>query len=582
MAKITLGLSGAIGHDPAAALFVDGELIAAVEEERILRRKHAKGEQPYLAARRCMQIAGVRPAEINRVAIPYAPISLFNKARWHYAYRHWYAPDRSIDSLFNGNRRYSRYRRELTKLLEKLQVRVDEHNIIPVEHQLAHASSCYHMSESDEKTAIFCNDSKGEYSNVFFGYGEAGKITRLKEFYDPDSLCGMYAAMTDYLGFEILDGEFKVMGISPFGDADKYDLSPLASFNGKKLKVNNKLIGTVGLRRYKAKSKGHYFSQKLVDMLGPRRVGNLTDDPYVHYAAAIQKLYEDLSVDLVKHYLGDTIRETGRLAVAGTGSMNIRLNQKLKEIEGVKELVIHPACSDAGTAIGAASYAIKQEGGKVSPLRNMYLGPSFSSEDCVDACLHNREKPNFLILEDPVAKAAELLAEGEPVAWFQGAMEFGCRSLGNRSILANPTEEGIIDKINTLVKFREKWRPYSPSVLDSFADELLEGDVDDPYMCICVKLKPRWQEKYPALAYADGSTRVQVVTASSNPMFHSLLNQFQKLTGHSLLINTSLSRPGEAMICSPDDAIDMFIGTDLKYLILENLLVTKREEPTSW
>ena len=267
MATITLGLAGAIGHDPAAALFIDGDLVAAVEEERLLRRKHAKGESPYYSARQCMQIAGVKPSQIDRIAIPYAPISLLNKARWHYAYRHWYAPDRSIDGLLNGNRRYRRYRKDLDKLLERLQIPVSKAQIVPVEHQLAHASSCYHLNESDQKTAIFCNDSKGEYSNVFLGYGENGNITRLKEFYNPDSLCGMYAAMTDYLGFEILDGEFKVMGISPFGDASKYDLSPLAFFNGKQFKVRNKLIGTVGLRRYKAKSKGHYFSQKLLDML---------------------------------------------------------------------------------------------------------------------------------------------------------------------------------------------------------------------------------------------------------------------------------------------------------------------------
>ncbi|MDD9959145.1 MAG: carbamoyltransferase, partial [Gammaproteobacteria bacterium] len=295
MSIVTLGISGAIGHDPAAALFVDGNLVAAIEEERLIRRKHAKGELPYHAARQCMQIAGLRGSDITHIAIPYAPISLFSKARWHYAYRHWYAPDRSIDSLFNGNRRYRRYLKELRELVERLHISNVETELVPVEHQLAHASSCYHLNESDKKTAIFCVDSKGEYSNVFLGIGHKGKIEKVKEFYNPDSLCGMYAALTDYLGFEILDGEFKVMGIAPFGDPDKYDLSPLAQFDGKNFKVNNKLISTIGLRRYKAKSRGHYFSKRLVEMLGPRRAGNLLEDPYVHYAAAIQKLYEDIA-----------------------------------------------------------------------------------------------------------------------------------------------------------------------------------------------------------------------------------------------------------------------------------------------
>lgn len=582
MAKITLGLSGAIGHDPAAALFVGGELVAAVEEERLLRRKHAKDETAYHSVRQCLQIAGVKPSQIDQVAIPYAPTSLFSKARWHYAYRHWYAPDRSIDSLINGNRRYRRYRKELAALMEKLHISASKTQIIPVQHQLAHASSCYHLNESDEKTAIFCNDSKAEYSNILLATGDKGKISPLKEFYNPDSLCGMYAAMTDYLGFEILDGEFKVMGIAPFGDANKYDLSGLAYFNGKKFKVKNDLIGTVGLRRYKAKSKGHYFSQKLVDMLGPRRVGNLTDDPYIHYAAAIQKLYEEISVGLVIHYLGSTIEQTGRLAVAGTGSMNIRLNSRLAELPMVKELVVHPACSDSGTAIGAASYVIRESGDKIRPVRNMFLGPSYSSADCISACSLHREKPHWQVLDDPHAKAAELLNEGELVAWFQGRSEFGARALGNRSILANPTQEGIADTINSQVKFREKWRPFSPCVLDTAAAEFTTDDYRDEFMCMSVNVSQEWRDKYPAIAYADGSTRAQIVRADNNPSLHRLLEEFQQLSGHSLLINTTLSRPGEALVCSPEDALNMFMGADLTYLIMENLLITKREEPESW
>lgn len=582
MTTITLGLAGATGNDPAAALFIDDELVAAVEEERLLRRKHANGSPPYHSARRCMQIAGVKSSQIDRVAISYAPISLFNKARWHYAYRHWYAPDRSIDCLLNGNRRYHRYRKDLKLLLERLHISSNKAAIYPVEHQLAHASSCYHLNENDEKTAIFCNDSKGEYSNVFLGFGENGKIKSLKEFYNPDSLCGMYAAMTDYLGFEILDGEFKVMGISPFGDAQKYDLSPLASFDGKKFKVKNDLIGTVGLRRYKAKSKGHYFSQKLVDMLGPRRVGNLTDDPYVHYAAAIQKLYEDLAVQLVEAYLGKIINETGRLAVAGTGAMNIRLNRRLAALPDVKEFIVHPACSDSGTAIGAAAYVIRKSGKKIRPVRNMFLGPSFSSEECIDACKSHRDKPQWEVLDDPQSKVAELLNSGELVAWFHGRMEFGSRALGNRSLLANPTQKGIAELINRQVKFREKWRPFTPSILDTAAEGFTIENCMDEYMCTSVNLDQHWHETYPAIAYADGSTRVQVVKEDSNPEFHRVLRLFQELSGHGLVINTTLSRPGEALVCTPEDAISMFLGTDLNFMVLENLLITKREEPETW
>lgn len=583
MTIITLGLSGAIGHDPAAALVIDGTLVAAVEEERLLRRRHAKEELPFLSARRCMQIARVKASDITHVAIPFAPISLFSKARWHYAYRHWYAPDRSLDALLNGNRRYRRHLRELGVLLDRLHIPRTSAQLVPVEHQLAHASSCYHLMDTDEKTAIFCIDSKGEYSSIFLGYGENGKITKVKEFYNPDSLCGMYAGLTDYLGFDVLDGEFKVMGIAPFGDPDKYDLSALAKFDGKNFKVNTHLVSTVGLRRFKAKSRGHYFSPELVELLGPRRVGNLVDDPYVHYAAAMQKMYEDIAASMVETYLGDILRDTGRLAVAGTGSMNIRLNRRLAELPAVKSLIVHPACADSGTAIGAATYASSAEGVKISPLKNVFLGPIYSSKQCISACRLHRERPVYELLDDPFAKAAELLAAGELVAWFRGRMEFGSRALGNRCILANPVQDGVADLINKQVKFREKWRPFSASILESFAAKFLEGDTLDEYMCINTFVKEEWRDKYPAVIYAvEGSTRAQVVKESSNPDFHRLLSSFQQLTGHGLVINTTLNRPGEALVCAPSEAIDVFLGTDLNYMIMQDVLVTKRQERDTW
>ena len=582
MSLITLGLSGAVGHDPSAALFVDGKLVAAIEEERLLRRKHAKDELPYLAARHCIQMAGLKATDVNQVAIPYAPISLFKKARWHYAYRHWYAPDRSLDSLFNGNRRFRRYLRELNGLLEKLHISRSAIKLVTVEHQLAHASSCYYLNEPKQKTGIVCIDSKGEYSNIFIGSGENGSIQKIKQFYDPDSVCGMYAALTDYLGFEILDGEFKVMGIASSGDPEKYDLSSLASFDGKHFKVNNKLISTIGLRRYKTKSGGHYFSKRLVEMLGPRREGNLLEDPYVHYAAAIQKLYEDIVAGLVSYYLKDILEDTGKLAIAGTGAMNIRLNQRLKALPFVKELIVHPACGDPGTAIGAAAHAVRRLGLTLEPVNNMYLGPSYNNDQCIDACLMHREKPQWELLQDPHKKAAQLLGNGQVIAWFRGRMEFGPRALGNRSILANPTQKGIANVINHQIKFREHWRPFSVSVLNTTAEDFLPSDSHDEYMCISLPVSKKWRELYPATVCQNGSTRAQVVNQRSNPDFHRLLQCFKENTGHGLLINATLSRPGEPLACTPEDAVNMFMGTDLNYMILEDLLVTKREELDIW
>ena len=210
MPLVVLGLSGALTHDPSAAIYIDGQLIAAAEEERFTRQKHAKNEMPLHASRYCLREAGLKPKDVDVVAFPFAKTSIFGKARWHYARRYWYAPDRSIDALFNGNRHYRRNVKKVRELLSQLGINWGDIEFDAVEHHLAHASSAYHLSGFDEKVAILGIDGKGEYATTFFGYGEAGRIHKIKEFYDPDSLGQLYASFTEYLGFEMLDGEYKV------------------------------------------------------------------------------------------------------------------------------------------------------------------------------------------------------------------------------------------------------------------------------------------------------------------------------------------------------------------------------------
>ncbi len=579
MSLITLGLSGALGHDAAAALFVDGELVAAVEEERLVRRKHAKGCMPREAAKFCIRSAKIKPRDINTVSVSYAPISIFSRARWHYARRYWYAPERGVDALFNGNRRYRRYMYEVKELLDELKIPWHKVRFVPVQHQLAHASSAYHMSGFAEKTAILTIDMKGEYASMFLGYGENGHIHRIKEFYDPDSLSGMFGAITDYLGFDMLDGDAKVMGMATYGDPNKYDLSALASFDGKHFKVNTKLISTVGLRRYKDKSRGHFFSKKLVDLLGPRRAGELFQDPYVHYAASIQKLYEDAAVALVEHYLGPILKETGKLAFAGTGALNVKLNQRLAALPLVKELFVPPAAGDAGTAIGAAAYTLSEQNVPIVGLSDAFLGPRYTTERCLRACEKHRDKPIFEVLENPTARAAQLLGQGHLVGWFQSRMEFGSRALGNRCILANPMQAAAVDSVNKKIKFREKWRSFSPSIIDTLAEEMLGSKHPADYMTKSFDVAPQWREKLPGLVYKDGTSRAHVVKKEANPRFYRLLKEFEAVSGYGVLLNTSLNRPGEAMVCSPEDALNLFFGSDLEYLIMQDLLVTKRPEP---
>lgn len=572
---IVLGLSGAVNHDASAALYIDGKLVAAAEEERFLRDKHAKGKMAYEATKYCLEQAGIRPDEIDIVAFPYAQIGLQSPARWHYAKRHWYAPDRALTALFSGNRRYWRNHKNVMKLLDDLGIDSKRVKFVPVEHHLAHASSAYHLSGFQEKTAIIGIDGKGEYATTFFGYGENGKIHKIKEFYDPDSLGGVYGAMTEYLGFEMLDGEFKVMGMAPYGDPNRFDFSRLIHCENGEFKVNTKLVNTVGFRRYKKDGKGYFFSPELIEWLGPMREGDEKDEPYIDYAASIQALLEKCALHLIEYYLGDIIRETGKVAYAGGVALNVKLNQRIIAMPGVKELFVQPASSDAGTAIGAASYASQLAGVPVEKMEHVYLGPSYTTQQCIEACERYTQPVSWQYLDDVCADTAKILADGNPVAWFQGRMEFGPRALGNRSILGSPNHPGVADRINAQIKYRERWRPFCPSMLDKVAPEILQTDHPSPYMTFTFDVAESWKSRIPEVVHEDGTARAQIVTRATNARYYELIEEMEKLTGNAVVLNTSLNRRGEPMVCSPTDALNMFFGSDLQYLVMEDILVTK-------
>ncbi len=547
MALTILGLSGALSHDPSAALYIDGKLIAAVEEERLVRDKHAKNRMPYESAKFCLEQAGITPADVDVVAIPFAPISILEKARWHYAKRYWYAPDRALDAIFMGNRRYNRYYKKIQWCLEQLGFDLKKIKIEPVEHHLAHAASAYLCSGIQEKTAIMGIDGKGEYATTFFGYGENGKIHKIKEFYDPDSLGGLYGAMTEFLGFEMLDGEFKVMGMAPYGDPDIYDLSRLAKFENGELVINTDYANVVGLRRYKEKGKGFYFSPKLIEWLGPKREGDIADDPYIHYAASVQALFEKLSLEMMDYYLGDIIKETGRIAFAGGSALNVKLNQKIIARDEVKELFVQPAAGDAGTAVGAAAYISQQRGVPVEKMEHVYLGPEYSNEEVIAACAKHAGKPQWQKIDNVPEHIAKIMVDGNPVAWFQGRMEFGPRALGGRSIIGCPSIPNVADRINAQIKFRERWRPFCPSMLDTVAEKMLKVDHPSPFMTFTFEVSDEWKERVPEVVHEDGTSRAQVLERQYNPRWYDLMLELEKLTGNGVSLNTSLIRRGEAM-----------------------------------
>ena len=570
---IVLGLGGAVGHDPAAALVIDGKVVAAAEEERFNRDKHAKGLQAEQAAQFCLRFAGLKPSDVQAVAYPFAPISIFDPARWHFAKRHWYAPDRAITALLNGNRRYRRNVAAVFAALERMGIDPRKIKFVPVQHHLAHASSAYHVSGYRD-AAIMSVDGVGEYCTTWFGHGEGGVIKCLKEFYAPDSLGGLYGAITEFLGFEMLDGEFKVMGMAPYGDASKIDVSKLLDWNERGFEVNTRLVNCIGARRYKRNGKGTYFSPKLIEMWGPSRAGDEIDEPYIHVAAAVQRQLEQVLVALVQHYLGEHIARTKRLCYAGGVALNVKANQRLiAQLPPGGEMFVQPAASDSGTALGAATYAAHQFGDTIQPMEHAYLGPEYSAAE-IEAVLQKRGV-KYERCASITDVAADLLARGEVVSWFQGRMEFGPRSLGNRSILGNPTSRGTAEMINAQIKYRERWRPFCPSILDRVAADILQTNHPSPYMTFTFDVAEKWKTRIPEVVHEDGTARPQIVTPRSNPRYYELLEKFEARTGIPVLLNTSLNRRGEPMVCSPDDALNMFYGSDLRNLAMGDFLVRK-------
>jgi carbamoyltransferase len=361
--------------------------------------------------------------------------------------------------------------------------------------------------------------------------------------------------------------------MSAFGDPSKHDLSQLIQIENGSYRINEQLIWVGRSRRYR----GLHFPQKLVQDWGPVREGDELSEPYIHVAAAIQKALEDVALSFVDGPLAPVLeRNGGRLCIAGGCALNVRMNRKLIEHPNVSALWVQPAAHDSGTSVGAAALIASRMGDRVQPMTHPYLGPEYDDEqigEALDRFSIPSERP-----ADIIESTADLLADGHVVAWFQGRMEYGPRALGNRSILGHPGVPGMSDEINGRIKFREKWRPFCPSIKKEFGPEILGTDHDSPYMTFSFTVTPKWRERIAQAVHIDETCRPQLVTEALNPRFYKLLSKFEKRTGLPVLLNTSLNRRGEPMVCSPADAIAMFYGSGLDYLVLGDRLVRKQGE----
>ena len=566
---IILGVATPFIHDPSAAILVDGKVVAACDEERFVRKKHAMGYLPINAINFCLEKAGIKPSDIDAVALPWSH-EIYRKKKYEYFFRCLKPRTSYAIKVFTKQKaRLKEKEKKLERILKGAGIPRTIKKYF-IEHHLAHASSAYHLSGMDN-CAIMTIDGAGEFTSTLFAEGQNGIITKIKEIIYPDTLGLFYSTITEYLGFAANNGEYKVMGMAPYGDPKKIDLSHIISYNNKTFRANDDYVWVTRSRRY---DKNKAYSKKMVREWGPPRKGDGLKEPYTHIAAATQKKLEDVTITLMENYLGDILKSNGgRLCFAGGVALNVKLNKRILEHPLVKELFVQPAANDCGTALGAATYAANMLGEKILPMRHAYLGPEYSS-DQIKAAL-DRFKIPYEHHDDIIDVASTLLSKGEIVAWFQGAMEYGPRALGNRSILANPSTKGISDEINTRIKFREKWRPFCPSILKEYAKEILNTDHPSPYMTFSFTVSKEWRKKIPEVVHIDGSARPQVVDNETNPRFYSLLKSFHKQTGLPLLINTSLNRRGEPMVCSPEDAINMFYGSGLEYMALGDFLIKK-------
>lgn len=564
-----LGIGSPFGHDASAALVIDGVIAAAAEEERFTRLKHAVGQAPLKSVDFCLKTAGIKPSDIDIVAYPWSYRALIDKRAEYFWRTIFTKPSRAYKKFFRCKRELLGQQKFVNEILGRAGFDLNKTKIHWVEHHLAHAASSFYLSGVDE-AAVMSIDGGGEITATLVGHAKDGKISKIKEIVAPDSLGNFYSTMTDYLGFEREDGEYKVMGMAPYGDSSKINFDHIIYWRNGSYHCNDDYIWVTRNNRARLDK---VYSKKMVSEFGPERKGDGLSEPYIHIAAVTQKKLEDMTLELVDMYLSDALKRCGNLVFAGGCALNVSLNRKLIEHPLVKFLWVQPASHDAGTSLGAAVYAAKDAGENIKPMQHVYLGPEFSLSEIEPALRegefrHSKE-------QDIAETVSELIKNGNIVGWFQGRMEWGPRALGNRSILGNPTIRGTAERINEIIKFRENWRPFCPSILEELAPDILGTSHPSPFMTFSFKVRDKWRNRIPEVVHVDGTLRPQIVEKNVNPLYHRLIQNFYEKTGIPVLINTSLNRRGEPMVCSPKDAMVMFKESGLEYLAIGDYLARK-------
>ncbi len=552
------------GHDSAAALVVDGELVAAIAEERISRRKHT-GAFPAGALAACLELAGIELDDVDEIV---------------HAFDYW--PYRTVFSLDPVSREL--YRDVLSR--EAFATRVADflpslplERVRHVDHHLAHAASAYFTSDWDE-CLVLVIDGMGEAHSATVYHAREGELEPLHRISAGNSLGIFYSVLTLHLGFEFNSDEYKIMGLAPYGDPERF--RPFFDAAVQLSEDGGWKIPALGLNRARDERENltatrRYLAEKLI---APREPESEITGEHRDVAAALQACLDRAILHIGRHFGARTTQR--RLALAGGVALNTTANGRLLTSGTFDEIYVQPAAADDGAALGAALQRAAVAGEVVN---RRFPTPFFGTcpvtgaiEDALRARNGQVTITRLAALEAACTAAADLICGGEVVAWYRGRMEFGPRALGHRSILADPSRPEMRDRVNALVKLREGFRPFAPAV--SLEEVHMWFDVapgtELPYMTVNVDVRPEHRAFLPAITHVDGSARVQTVSTRDNPEFHELLRAVGARSGRQMVLNTSFNVKGQPIVNTPGEAIETLLNSGVEALFLENILVRKR------